>query len=261
MKIPKVKKSFVLLLCVIGFNSVLTGQDTLLSLIQNQYGGDMRIRSSYGLIPDMQIDNCIKIRDLDSKRIAIAVKFPQILTLTNNTILKDKSIEYPYTFNINNYLKEAILKSSAHRTYAFTLFEDKDTERLILNPVNGRLKLSKSGLDSLALKYNSDYLILIRGAGSTWFSSSKNNKSYQGLYRTTKGTAIYAGQVVSVYNLKTGKVVKNGSFPQESADVLPFNLHPDFRELTPVQLETVDSLMRQRLQNNLKQSFKLLGLW
>ena len=96
-------------MCVFGFSTVLTGQDTLLSLIQNQYGGDMRIRSSYGLIPDMQIDNCIKIRDLDSKRIAIAVKFPQILTLTNNTILKDKSIEYPYTFNINNYLKEAIL--------------------------------------------------------------------------------------------------------------------------------------------------------
>lgn len=262
LKLLKYKKELILLFYVIGFSINLMGQDTLKPIIQGPYGGDMRIRPSYGLIPDAQFENCNKIKDLDSKRIAIAVKFPQVLTITNDNFWKDKSIDYKYRFNVEDFMKTLIFSSPAQSIYNFKLFEDEDSKRLDINFWNGNMKLSKTILDSLVNKYESDYLILIRGGKSTYFLSGNKNEGSQGLYGYGHSNIymIYASQIVSVYNLKTGKLLSRGSFPQESADIIPLILKQDFKNFTPEQLNIIDKLMEERLRNNLKQSYKLLGL-
>jgi hypothetical protein len=262
MNISKNKKGLILLFYVISFSTSLIGQDTLKSIIQGPYGGDMRIRPSYGIIPDAQVENCKKIIDLDSKRIAIAVKFPQVLTITNNNFWKDKSIDYKYRFNVEDFIKTLIFSSPAQSVYNFKLFESEDSKRLDLNLWNGKLKLSETALDSLINKYESDYLILIRGGKSMYFPSGIKNEGSQGLYGYGNSNVymIYAGQIVSIYSLKTGKLLSKGSFPQESADVIPLLLKQDFKDFTTEQLNLIDKLMEERLRNNLKQSYKLLGL-
>lgn len=261
LKLLKYKKKLILFY-IIGFSINLMGQDTLKSMIQGPYGGDMRIRPSYGIIPDAKFGNCKKIKDLDSKRIAIAVKFPQVLTITNDNFWNDKSIDYKYRFNVEDFMKTLIFSSPAQSIYNFKLFEAEDSKMLDLNLWNGKLKLSKTTLDSLVNKYESDYLILIRGGKSMYFLSGNKNEGSQGLYGYghTNVYMIYASQIVSVYNLKTGKLLNRGSFPQESADIIPLLLTQDFKDFTPKQLNLIDKLMEERLRNNLKQSYKLLGL-
>ena len=262
LKISKKKKRLILLFYIISFSTSLMGQDTLKSIIQGPYGGDMRIRPSYGIIPDAQYENCKKIKDLDSKKIAIAVKFPRVLTVKNENFWKEKSIDYKYRFNVEDFMKTLIFSSPAQSIYNFKLFEDEDSKRLDLNFWNGNLKLSKTALDSLINKYESDYLILIRGGKSTYFPSGNKNEGSQGLYGYGNSNVymIYASQIVSIYSLKTGKLLIKGSFPQESADIIPLFLKQDFKDFSPKQLEIVDRYMEERLRNNLKQSYKLLGL-
>jgi hypothetical protein len=238
------------------------GQDSIKSIIQGPYGGDLRTRPSYGIIPDSQYKNCVKVDNLNSKRIVIAVNFPQVLTITNNNFWKDKSIDYKYGFNVEDFMKTLIFSHPTQSVYNFKLFENEDSKRLSLNIWTRNLKLSKTALDSLVNKYESDYLILIRGGGSMYFPSGNKNKGSQGLYGYGHSNIymIYASQIVCIFNLKTGKLLKKGLFPQESADIIPLFLKQDFKDFTPEQLEIIDKFMEERLRNNLKQSYKLLGL-
>ena len=262
MKILKNKKKLTFLFYIISLSSCLMGQDSLKPIIQGPYGGDLRTRPSYGIIPDIQYDNCVKVKDINSKRIAIAVSFPQVLTITNDNFWKDKSIDYKYKFNVEDFIKTLIFSNPTQSINNFKLFEKEDSKRLSLNFWNANLKLSKTDLDSLVNKYESDYLILIRGGKSTYFPSGNKNEGSQGLYGYGHSNIymIYASQVVYIFNLKTGKLLKKGLFPQESADIIPLFLKQDFMDFTPKQLEIVDRLMEERLRNNLKQSYKLLGL-
>lgn len=255
-------KKLILLLWIISLTTSLMGQDSLNFKIQGPYGGDMRVRPSYGIIPDATYKNCLKINQLDSKRIAIAVRFPNVLTITNENFWKSRCLDYNSNFNVEDFMKVAIFSSPAQSVYNFKCFEDEDTRKLNLSFWDGSLKLSKLTLDSLANKYESDYLIFIRGGKSTYFISGKKNNGSQGLYGYGDKNVymIYASQIVSIYNLKTGKLLPRGSFPQESADIIPLLLKSDFKEFTPSQLEIVDKLLKERLKNNLKQSYKLLGL-
>lgn len=260
MKILKNKKRFILYFYIIILSPCIMGQDSLKSIIQGPYGGDLRTRPSYGIIPDIQYKNCVKVKDLNSKRIAVAVSFPQVLTITNNNFWKDKSIDYNYRFNVEDFIKTLIFSSPAQNVYNFKLFDNVDSKRLKLDFWNGNLKFSKITLDSLVNKYESDYLIFIKGGKSTYFPSGNKYKGSQGLYGWSNIYMIYADQMVYIFNLKTGKLLNKGSFPQESADIIPLFLKHDFKDFTPEQLDIVDRLMEERLRNNLKQSFKLLGL-
>lgn len=255
------KKLFLLLLYLLGINFIIFGQDSMKPIIQGPFGGDLRIRPSYGIIPDIGYENCLKIENLDSKKIAIAVNFPQTLTITNGNFWGEKSIDYSYGSNVEDFIKTLIFSSPAQRIYNFKLVETEDSRKLKTNFWNGNLKVENTNvLDSLVKKYDSDYLIFIKGAQSTYFKSGNKNDGAQGLYGWSNVYMIYASHIVYIFNLRTGKLLKKGSFPQESADVIPLLLKPDFKDFTPEQLNIVDKMMEMRLKNNLKQSFKLLGL-
>lgn len=255
------KKLFLLLLYFIGFNTITFCQDSSRFVIPGPYGGDLRIRPSYGIIPDSRYENCLKIKNLDSKRIAIAVSFPQTLTITNKNFWGAKSIDYSYSFNVENFIKTLIFSSQVQSSYNFKLFEKEDSQKLNVNFWTGNLKVeNKSTLDSLAQKYDSDYLIYFKGVQSTYFPSGINYTGTQGLYGWSDVYMIYAAQSVTIFNLKTGKHLSNGYFPQESADIVPLILKSDFKDFTPEQLKIIDKMLELRLKNNLKQSFKLLEL-
>ncbi len=262
IKTSKKKNLIVISYFIFYLSSNILGQSYPKPIMQGPYGGDMRIRPSYGIMPDAQYENCKKIKDLNSKKIAIAVKFPPVLTITNDNFWKDKCIDYDYWFNVEDFLKTLIFSKPAQRVYNFKLFEDEDSKKLDVNFWNSNLKLSRASLGSLVNKYDSDYLILIRGVKSTFFTTGMKNEGSQGLYAygQSKVYMIYACQIVTIYNLRTGKPLRKSIVPQESADIIQLHLEPDFMNFTPEQSNLIDKFMKERLKNNLKQSFKLLGL-
>lgn len=260
MRILKIRERIIFLIFTLFLCPCIIGQDLSKSTIQGPYGGDLRTRPSYGIIPDIQYQNCVKIKNLNSKRIAVAVSFPQVLTVTNNNILLNKTIDHSYSFNIENFMKTLILSSPAQSIYNFKLFDNEDSKKLRIKFGSANLKLSKTELDLLVNKYESDYLIFFKGSRSMYFRAANKYKGCQGLFSGSNINMIYASQIVYVYNLKTGKLLNKGVFPQESADIVPETLILDFDNLIPNQLSIVDTLIEERLRNNLKQSFKLLGI-
>ena len=250
-----------LLICLILFVHILTilSQDSL--KLYGPYGGDMRVRPSYGIIPDENYKNCVKIKNLDSKKIAIAVKLGNFLIVTKENFWGIKNQVYSCRFNVEDYVKTLIFSSPAQLNYNFKLFEKSDEKKISYNIWTGNLKVkNKTVLDSLSKKYDSDYLILINSAPSNFFRFTKSDTLAAGLHTLTSIYTIYACQDVFVFNLKTGKKLNSGYFPQESADIIPLILKKDYKDFSEKELLLVDKILEERLRNNLHQSFKLLGL-
>lgn len=253
------KKSTYLLFFILVSNFFLYSQDSILS---GPFGGDLRIRPSYGGFPDLRYNALLKIKDLNSKKIAIGVSFPEIITITKKDFWGAKSVDYPYRFKIENFINTLIYTSPTQSKYNFRFFEKTDIERLKIqnNIWDGTLRISdKTDLKRLVEKYDADYLILIKGAPNPYFRSV-GNVGVQGLYGYTNIFMIYAGNEISVFNLKTGKQMHNGYSPQVSADILPIKINKDFNDLTENELKIIDKIMELRLRNNLHQTFKLLGI-
>ena len=251
----------------LGLNFGLFGQNTTQSqdsiklVINGPFGGDMRIRPSYGGIPDARYNNIRKVKELDSRKIAIGVVFPQVITVTNENFWRAKSFDYSYKFNVEDYFKTLIFSSTAQHEYNFKLFENQDVDSLKIKPNiwNGTLIISeKTNSSELAKKYNVDYLVLIIGCANSFFKSS--GTGILGLYGYSDYYFIYAGHRICIFDLKTGKLLNNGYSEQMSADVIPLILKSDFKDFSEEQLKIVDKMMELRLVNNFHQTFKLLGL-
>jgi hypothetical protein len=262
-----IKRFLLICFAFWGLNFVLfaqnatKSQDSIKLVINGPFGGDMRFRPSYGVIPDARYNNIKKVNDLDSKKIAIGVVFPQVITVTNENFWRAKSFDYPYKFNVEGYFKTLIFSSPAQHEYNFKLFENKDVDTLKLkyNIWNGTLIISeKSESSELAKKYDVDYLILIIGCANSFFKSG--GTGILGLYGYSDFYFIYAGHRICIFNLRTGKLLSNGYSEQVSADVIPLILKSDFKDFSEEQLNIVDKMMELRIANNFHQTFKLLGL-
>ena len=256
-----IKKLLLLSLITFGLNLILFSQDSLKSIIYGTFGGDIRIRPSYGTFPDARYNNIVKVKDLDSKKIAIGVIFPQIITVTNDNFWKAKSFDYSYKFNVEDFIKTLIFSSQVQNEYNFKLFEDKDVDSLKIKPNiwNGTLRISdKLKSAELLKKYDTDYLILLIGSASSFFIT--NGKGVFGLYGYKDIYYIYASHRILIFNLRTGCLLNNGYSVQESADIIPLILKSNFKDFTEEQLKIVDKMLELRLRNNLHQTFKLLGL-
>jgi len=256
-----IKKLLFLSTITFGLNFMLFSQDSLKSIIYGPFGGDMRFRPSYGIIPDARYNNIRKVNDFDSKKIAIGVVFPQVITVTNENFWRAKSFDYPYKFNVEGYFKTLIFSSAAQHEYNFKIFENKDVDSLKIKPNiwNGTLIISeKTKSLELAKKYDVDYLILIIGCANSFFKSG--GTGILGLYGYTDFYFIYASHRICIFDLNAGKLLNNGYSEQMSADVIPLILKSDFKNLSEEQLKMVDKMMELRLLNNFHQTFKLLGL-
>jgi hypothetical protein len=255
------KKLLIILLVCLGVE-LSFAQDYELT---GPFGGDMRIRGSFGGIPDARYNNIKKIDELKSTKIAIGVSFPETLTYDYDNFWNNKISDHKINFKINDFVNTLIFSSISQSKYHFEMFQTEDIESLkILNSAwDGTLIISnKNKLKEISEKYNSEYLIVFIGGGYTNFMTmAALYLGSQGIYtREDSYMFLYAGHRIGIFNLKSGKQISRGLSVQASADVIPVKGKKTFEEFSINELDIFENKLETRLRNNISQSFKLLGI-
>lgn len=257
----RIKTFAIIIFIVLGIAHVY-GQTNKL---YGYYGSnDVRVKASFGLIPDEKFNNVTPLTKIETDKILILTQFDNKVEITFKPFFPSDLPKKELTFTVSDYVDSLFKSRVSNNQIEISFIENIDKEKLsiVTNKWNGELKVKDTqSLSYIADKYQSNYMIVLIGGGFRDFlRNTQLPFQSQGLFIKGKEKFVYAGHRIGIFDLQTGKIIENGYSIQASADISETNYNKDFSSDESYDFKILEEEVKKRIDNNIEQTIKILKI-
>lgn len=229
------------------------------------YGyNDVRIKASFGLIPDDKFNNITTLTKIKTDKILVLTQFDNKVEITFKPFFQSDLPQKELNFTVSDYVDSLFKSKASSKQIEISFIDSIDKVKLSIVPNNwnGELKIKDTqSLSYIADKYQSHYMLVLIGGGFRDFlRNTQLPFQCQGLFIKGKEKFVYAGYRIGIFDLNTGKIIENGYSIQASADISETNYNKDFFSSDSSDFKKLEEEVKKRIHNNVEQTIKILKI-